>query len=745
MTFSQLFLSKLVLSSLLVAAVLALLMTFLPLAGTLGFEYSIFTAFFMAFISVFVAAELIIKELRSRIFGQRVSDRVSAIVLINFIILGVVYLIGLFSSLIQGDCYIMEGTVFFLLIPAVTVFFSTSLGLLTGFVVKRRGFFIGSLILLAIIFYSIWKLYSGISIFLYNPIIGFFPGPLYDEYIPITQTLVIYRGITVLWGILLLLSLKLFNGLAFQKARAFDFVALIVVGLALIIFNSYRNEIGYSYSREYVTQEFLPGKIETENFEIYYDPGSADASYIDLIVEDHEWRYKQLSEYLQIDPEGKIRSYIYPDTDTRKKVIGAGETTIANPVHGEIHMVYSSFPHPILKHELVHVMAGEFGTEYLKITPKIGLLEGIAVAADWNGGSYTRHQLSKSMMEKGMAPDIEDIIGFGFWYAPPRISYTLMGSFSRYLIDTYGIENFKTLYKTGDFSLYGKSLSELAAEWKEFLEGVYAPEDTGAIAESRFSEPSIFQATCPRRVAALKTEGFKNFRESDFYRAILNFEEALGYNGGDPVLLNGLSYSNYFSGNYENVAIPKETSEHLPLVDRHVLQNLGANALWQSGSSDEALTVFEALRGKPLPEDIKRELDIKISAIDKSGLTEEKLREFFGTRNRAVQVALLEELIKEEPFYAPAYYLLGRLFYNDKQYGKAIPYLEEADWIGLDSQKLTIENLRILGTALYAEGRMDKAAAYLSEIILLDESGQKAEYTQDFINRSAWAESYRKK
>ncbi len=740
MTFKQLFFSKIVLISLAVTAALSLLLTFFPLIGTLGFEYSIFTAFIMAFISVFLASELANVELRSTIFGQRVSDRASAIILINLIILAVVYVIGLFSSLIKQDCYIKEGTVFFLLIPAVTVFFSTSLGLLTGFVVKRRGFLLGALILLAIIFYSLWKLYSGLSLFLYNPVIGFFPGPLYDESVPVTQTLVIYRAITILWGVFLLLLLKVMNGISFQRARAWDFISLAVVALALIISYSYQNNIGFSYSRAYVTEHILPGSLETENFVIYYDPGSPEAEYIELIAQDHEWRYKQLSQYLNLGKGAKIRSYIYPDIDTRKKIVGAGETTIANPVHKEIHMIYNSFPHPILKHELVHVMAGDFGTDYLKISPKIGLLEGLAVAVDWNGGAYTRHQYSKSMIEKNMAPDIEDIIGFGFWYAPPQVSYTLMGSFSKYLIDTYGIEDFKTLYRTGGFSVYGKSLGELSAEWQQFLEGVYTPEETRLITESKFSEPSIFEATCPRRVAALKNLAFTHFRNDDYYRAVIRFEEALSYSGGDPVLLNGLSYSNYYGGNYDQVAIPSETTGRLPLVDRHMLQNIRANALWQSGGTAKAHVVFQALRDKPLPDDLKRELDIKISAINRGGITEEKIREFFGTRQRTLQVAALQELIRESPEYAPAYYLTARMFFNNEQFDKALPYLQKARQLGLGSEKLTLENLRILGIALYAQGRYNEAADAYAELIAIDESGQKQEYGLDFIDRSNWAQ-----
>ena len=177
----------------------------------------------------------------------------------------------------------------------------------------------------------------------------------------------------------------------------------------------------------------------------------------------------------------------------RKRLIGAGETTIANPIHREIHLVYDSFPNPVLKHELTHVMSSEFGMRILKISPKVGLLEGLAVAADWGvANGLTPHQWSESMFKAGTAPDVSDMVGFGFWYAPPKKSYTLMGSFCRYLIDTYGIEKFKTVYRTGDFSVYGKSLDELISGWKAFLSTVPIPENAPILAEYRFSEPSIF-------------------------------------------------------------------------------------------------------------------------------------------------------------------------------------------------------------------------------------------------------------
>lgn len=732
------FLSNTVLIPLVLTIIVSIILTFFPLVGALGFEYAAVTGFVLAFVSVFVSAELVDRDYKTHAAGRRLSDRISSVLLVNLVILGSVFLVGIISSLIKGDCNIKEGAVFFLLIPAVTVFFSGSLGLLTGYVFGRRGFFIGALIIIGIIIYSLWRLYSDASLFVYNPVFGFFPGPIYDEVLPVTLTLVIYRIVTVLWGMLFLLVITLANGVVYKRIGIWDFVKIFVVCWALILSYSYKHEIGFSYSRGYITERVLPASVETDHFIIYYDPGSRWAGQISLIAEDHEWRYRQLAEFLDVDSGDKIRSYVYPDTDTRKKVVGAGETTIANPIHKEIHMVYDSFPHPILKHELTHVMAGDFGTRFLKMSPSIGLLEGLAVAADWNGDGYTRHQWAKSLIEKDMAVDISDIAGFGFWYAPPAISYTLMGSFSRYLIDTYGMDKFKTVYGTGDFGVYGKSLNELAAEWQEFLEGVDTPPEARAIAEARFGEPGIFGATCPRRVAALKEEGFWHFANDNYHRAGGLFEEALSYNGVDPVLLNGLAYSRYYEGNYREAARIAGSPVSIPDVDRTILENLRGNALWQSGSTEEAEAVFNAVRRKPLPENLKRELDIKISAIREGGHPEESIREFFSTRDRVRQTAALEESTVISPEYSPAYYLLGRMFYSNGDYGRAARYLTLAEYLGLPSEELTEENLRILGISLFAVGEYGPAEE-IFRTIASSGGAQSQNYALDFADRARWA------
>ncbi|MGE5445464.1 MAG: hypothetical protein ACM3SR_12825 [Ignavibacteriales bacterium] len=758
MTFIDIFFSKRVIISLLLIICISLILTPFHLVGALGFEFSIIIAFASAFISLFISAEFVNLDLKKGFMREkRFSDVVSSIFIVDLILLILPLGVGLINSNLKSDCYIKEGLIFYGLIPVVTVFFSSSLGLLLGNIFPKRGFFLGSLVLVSTIFFSLWKLYSDPPIFSYNPVFGFFPGPLYDEAIPITTTLVIYRLIVVLWGILFLIVLRLIRGFKYNTVRVVDILAVLILISALILSHMKEGELGIEYTRDYITRNFLTASIQTEHFVIYYTPGTPEAEHIALIAGDHEWRYHQLKEFLQVNsdyavpqksslwitswsgdtPTPKIRPYIYPDIETRKKLIGAGETTIANPIHREIHLVYDSFPNPVLKHELTHVMSSEFGMKVLRISPKIGLIEGLAVAADWSSGELTPHEWSKAMIEAKIAPDIKEIVGIGFWHAPPQKSYMVMGSFVRYLIDTYGIEKFKTVYRTGNFSIYGKSLDGLIADWKTFLDGIPLPENAPTLAEYRFSEPGIFQAVCPRKVAFLRKKGLEAFRNGNLYKAGKFFVKALNFDKTDPILIQSLAYTYYYENDYIKLMNIINGAQPLSSVDKNILENLRGNVLWQSGK--DAKSVFESLLTKPIPDDIKREIEIKLSAISYGGEIEKRIREYFGTRDKLSQVVMVEEIMRIFPGYSPAYYLAGRIFFGKADYKRAIFFLVKSESLGLPSENLEGENSRILGISLFATGDYEGAIKRFEHIVNTTSDKALKDYALDFIDRCKWA------
>ena len=140
----------------------------------------------------------------------------------------------------------------------------------------------------------------------------------------------------------------------------------------------------------------------------------------------------------------------------------------------------------------------------------IGVVEGIAVAADWRVRELTVHGWTKAMQALGLMPDLRKSLDIlGFWSISSSRAYTVAGSFLRYLVDTYGIDKFWVLYASNNFErAYERPLDELVTEWEGFLEKIPLPKDDLLMAEHRFKRPGIFQKVCPHVSANTAARGY---------------------------------------------------------------------------------------------------------------------------------------------------------------------------------------------------------------------------------------------
>ncbi len=744
MVFLDILLSKKIIIAAVIALVISVLLTYFPLIGVLGFEYSFIIAFFIPFISVFISAEYINLDLKQKYPSRkRYSDLISTSFFINFIILLIPFIVGLLSSLIKSDCNIKDGIVFFFIITMVTVFFASSLGLLIGYIFPRRGFFLGSLCLISIIIYSLYLLYTFPPVFSYNHIFGLFPGPIYDQIILIDDKILTFRAVTVCWGALFLLILKLVHDYRFKYIGAGTVILFVFISLILGGYKMYENDLGIKHSRDYIRNTIYKDYFETEHFIIYFPLGTKVSQNIELIALDHEWQYAQLTRYLKVSPKRKIVSYIYADEKARKEIIGAGQTTIANPIHGEIHLVYNYYPHPVLKHELVHVLSSEFSAGFLKISPKVGLIEGLAVAADWdNSDGFNPDEWSAAMLKGDNHIDIQDIMGYRFWAAASSKSYTLMGSFVRFLITKYGIEHFKTVYKTGDFSVYGTDLKSLEKEWRYHLNSIEIAKSAPALSKHKYSKPSIFDDSCPRKSSHLADVGITEFEKGNYYEAVKSFRKALTYNPNSNRILESLAYSYYYDRDFNNLEKVAYKRSDISPITKDIILNLIGTYHWTRGDEEKGNKIFGYLHDKPLPIDIENELSIKLDSVSNKGPRQEGLKLYYMTKKELRRISVLEKLTKEFPDYAVPYYLLGKLFFNKWEFDIARDYLARSEALGLPTDKLKLDNSRLLGISLYATGEFEKAGKTFESIYKKRKRGRYGSVAADFIKRSEWAKIY---
>ena len=598
-------------------------------------------------------------------------------------------------------------------------------------------------------------------VFGFHAAFGYFPGPIYDEQISITGSLLTARGTALLlaWLFLSISIITLERARLPQLALALNWrklyrfkprftevyprIQLIALaGLLLLIYLN-RGELGLRPTRGYI-EKALGGLHETEHFNIYYEKGSKVEREIEEIARDHEFRHAQLIDYLQTQPSQKVNAYIYTSPEQKKRLIGAGHTLVEDPLGYGYHVNYEPFPHPIIKHEMVHALTTDWHP-FLKVSLKLGLHEGIAVAADWDEGKLTPHQWSKAMRELGVAPTIEQIMGLGFWAQASSRSYTLAGSFVRYVVDSYGIETFKRVFPTGNFrGVYGKSLSELKNEWGTFLESVPLTSEDLTIAEHRFTRKSIFQKRCAHEIAELAAKAWRAYRQSDFARAIRLFNRIHEFDPDNPRHFRGLMHAHYRTGDFAQASDwAKKIIAHPAATTRQIAEakNVGGDLNWRAGKRESAQTLYQEVSALNASDALNRQAHAKLAALSLEPPTaQSRMKEaLIGKASSASRINLLHEVVDEMPEWGLAFYLIGRQLHFDQQYAASNDYLVKAAAFGLPHRVLKIENTRLFAINLYHLRQYDGAISQFRQLSEDDDLPLGSILSaRDWIERCEW-------
>ena len=639
----------------------------------------------------------------------------------------------LLNALRVENCDLSEGFAFFLLLPVISCAYATAVGLFFGFWMKRRwGGYITYLAYIAVTFLTfVYNLVFHPPVFGFHAAFGYFPGPIYDEQISITGSLLIARGTALLlaWLCLSISIIILEIGrrpqptltLNWRKlcrfkpkfAEVYPRIQLIALVCLLLLIYLNRGEFGLRPTRGYI-ENALGGLHETENFNIFYEKGSRVEREIERIARDHEFRYAQLIDYLQTQPTRKVNAYIYTSPEQKKRLIGAGHTLVEDPLGYGYHVNYEPFPHPIIKHELVHALTTDWHP-FLKVSLKLGLHEGIAVAADWNEGKLTPHEWSKAMRKLGVAPSIEQIMGLGFWAQASSRSYMLAGSFVRYVVEAYGIEAFKRVFPTGNFrDVYGKTLSELSKEWEVFLDTIPLNPADVATAEHRLKRGSIFQKKCAHEIAELSADAWKAYRQSEFARAARLFNRIHELDSDSPRHLRGLMYAHYRAGDYTQANIwVKKTIAHPAATTRQVAEakNMQGDLNWGIGKRESAQALYQEVFTLNASDALNREAHAKLAtlALESPRVRSHMKQVLIGEESNTSRMNVLHEVVDEMPEWGLAHYLIGRQLHLNQEYTASNDYLVKAAASGLPHRVLKIENTRLFAINLYHLRQYDGA------------------------------------
>ncbi len=604
-----------------------------------------------------------------------------------------------------------------LVIPSALL--ATVTGVLCALAARRRrgAFGLYALVLLTSLGLTAFPLLAGPQVFAYNHFLGYLPGPLYDEALQLQPALLWFRLQTlVLCAVAWLLGAVLLDlrtgNLGRPNARP-GALALLAVACLLALNGALRaDERGYFMSNA-LLEEKLGGERVTEHFRILY-PRSKARQDVDRLARDLEFRHAQLLAFLGGAPEEKLRVYVYATAAQKQQWVGAARTQFAKPWLHQLHINDAPFPHPVVKHELLHVMAAPFGSAPFGVTtragiwPLMGIIEGLAVAAEDPTDELTLHEWAAAMRKQQLAPDIRRLVRpEGFYASAPARAYTLVGSFLRFLGDTYGAQKLRALYAHGDFEgVYGRPLDALADEWERFLTAVPLDEAAVNVAFERFRRPALFARPCAREVATL-SERAGQLLASDpseartlYARCSKLQPDEPSYRLGEARALQRLEAYGEAAGVLS--ALSAHASAAAPAVRAEVLMAQAdlAQAKGEPKLAQDALTELLSLRPGTATD---RTAEVKRSALGTDDASKAIWGYVAGDAPEPLKLLLLREAVDFTKSQPVLHYLIGRRLRQEGASKLAVQWLNRA-LVGELPASVRKEALRLLVESLYLAG-----------------------------------------
>jgi hypothetical protein len=542
------------------SAVAALVITLSsPLFAVLGFEYSTIIALAL---SLVCGIAPIIRQ-RTEV-NQRTEIRM--VILDCLLLSSVPLVISLVSLLFIANCSFSDGLIFYLEIAYPSAILGGMFGLAFSWLVKKRSkavlFFIAFWIVT--LFLSFLPGYFNPQLYTYGWQYGFFPGIVWDESLELTNAYLAFRVENLIWVIF---AISLAYEMRIPRHPKMWFVIPGVIALTLFGFH---DELHIATSHDAVHSSLSKFVKPAPNCTVYYAPGSITQDELDKINRDVRWYLHDIEQrFLLHPPSEPISIYIYPSSDAMFSLIGTRMASISKPWLGELHIAKENLES--LKHELTHVLLREKGVFPFYVSWFTGLTEGAAMSIEPEyDGIYTLDEHAARILQMHYASGVKEVMSFsGFAANASQKSYVLAGSFSRYLLSTYGSARFDQVYASLDWQqTYGKPFDTLEAEWKRCLAPMMTPMDAADSEHFRYyyDRSSIIFNPCLRRIGKLQREAMHAFQEHDYVDASRLFQDAIQEGAGISALFTAEG-ALIRIGNWRGGMALLDTT-HTPVIDK---------------------------------------------------------------------------------------------------------------------------------------------------------------------------------
>ena len=462
-------------------------------------------------------------------------------------------------------------------------------------------------------------------------------GPIYDEELAVRPGLFAAKAQTLLWAAALLSAAAWPRGGA-RPARAGG-AALVALAASYL----FAQPLGIVQTQAGL-EDVLSQRVDLGRVVVHLAPETPPAERARL-ADEVLYRFETLAAALEVAPRDVVDVYLYPDADTKARLIGSRTTSVV-PVWlqtPQVHMLADQVGRS-LGHEMVHVLAREFGMPIVGASPAIGLVEGLAVALEPPDGWPSPTALVVAGQAAGTdavrdpaAAVRATMSPAGFWTSRAGVAYTANGAFVRWLLDTHGAGPVKDAYRTGRFEpAFGADLGALAAAWARDLAALEVDTEAVAVAEWLFSRPSLFEVRCPHWVppaVRLARAGAEAREAGDLEAAAGLYRRALE---ADPLRL---------------AALEGDLGARLALGgDVRAADLEAARALADTLATSATLVHLadvQKLLGRPSSRATHQRALDSLAAVDAVG-------RFVVGRRRALEAGPLRDLIAASPLEVPA-------------------------------------------------------------------------------------------
>ncbi len=716
---------------------LAALLCFLPLSHALGFEFALAMTLVVAPLAAWGGVR---SSSWARGAGEALLLLVPPLVLISL------------NTLRVRNCNYGEGLRLYLLLPVAGAIVAAGYGRAAGLVFGPAHPWRATAAVWGLGLLSLGAALLGFwrepQIFFTGAAYGWWPGALYDEALGVPPLLAWSRladlaGAAVFVGVARLLR-------AWRAPRWADLAGALLPLLLWGALFSQRNELGYTQDRGSL-ERALGARLSAPGLELVYDRTRYDSRESARLLEDLRFRLQQVERFFGLPPAARpLRVYVYGSREQRRRLMGADRVSVAKPWSYEVHLLRPAYGDGIVSHELAHAVAARLSASPLGlpvawgVLPRMGLVEGAAVAAEGERGELLLHGWAAAQLALGLAPSLSSILeAQGFFAQAPARAYVAAGSFVRWLVEQRGPAAFANLYRGQTFEAsYGQSSSELEAAWLEFLRAWPTDATALEVARRRFERPSIFRRACAREVARASQEVGRLSGAGREEEALALQQRVCNFDPGDPGHLLTLLDLHIAAARWgEARAVAEQALAHpaLAAVQRSAtLERLG-DVAWQEDALAAAQRDYAAALALPRDEAGRRSLGVKRWALLQQGELGRALRRYLlDPAGREAALVALALAAGEGRGEGVLDYLLGRALLQRDDEAGAASLLARARAAAPLPAVIGAETLRLLGISLYLAGRPEAALEPFTALAALQPATGVAAAAQDWIARCRW-------